>query len=189
MKVVYYRYLIARAKNLSPNEKIIYSFLAAKSIEQIDGAFYYDGGTLRIENLSRIFDENNNRIKVAKINHSKLSRELHITRRTIIKAFHNLIKYNFIRPINGELKIYVCDDLINGGYFELLNLDKLSGELLVFYSFLKDKSKDYDNCIDTFKYKIAEQFGKSEIAITKLLHRLYKLGLAERLKDNKLLIN
>ena len=39
-----------------------------------------------------------------------------------------------------------------------------------------------------FKAKIGEQIGKSKIAVTKLLNRLYDIGLAKRLDNGKLLI-
>lgn len=188
MKVVYYRILLTRANNLSPNEKIIYSFLVAKSIETIDEVFDYDGQTLRTDDLYRVFEGQRNRIKLVEINHCRLSRELNITRPTIIKSIHNLITLDFIREINGELWIYACRELVEGGFFELSNIDKLCGELLVFYSYLKDKSKDYGYCIDTYKCKLAEKLGKTITSITKLLNRLYKIGLAKRTADNKLLI-
>lgn len=188
MKVVYYRILLTRANNLSPNEKILYSFLVSKSIESIEDIFDYDGQTIRIFDLYRILEKQHNRIKLAEINHCKLSRILNITRQTIINSLHNLIELDFIREINGCLWIYASREMVDCGFFELSNIDKLSGELLIFYSYLKDKSKKYDYCIDTYKSKIAEKLCKTTIAITKLLNRLYKLGLAKRLSNNKLLI-
>ena len=62
-------------------------------------------------------------------------------------------------------------------------------EKLIFYSYLLDKSKKYGYCIDTFKYKLAEELDKTKVSITKLLNRLYEKGFAERLKDGKLKIN
>ena len=43
--------------------------------------------------------------------------------------------------------------------------------------------------MDTYKRKMALDLGTTTIAITKLLNRLYKLGLAKRLENGKLLIN
>ena len=75
------------------------------------------------------------------------------------------------------------------GYFELIKNEHLKGDLLIFYSYLLDKSKRYGYCIDPYTYKLAEETGKTETAITKLLNRLYRLGLAERLENGKLKIN
>ena len=67
----------------------------------------------------------------------------------------------------------------------------------IVYSFLVSKSITYfsdlfdsdGSCIDTYKSVLAEQFATTKIAITKLLNRLYELGLVERLENGKLQIN
>ena len=109
---------------------------------------------------------------------------LHQTRKTVIEGLKHLKELNLI----GDNWIFLKKELVCGGYFELTRLDILKGELLIFYSFLKDKSARYGYCIDTFKAKIGEQIGKSKIAVTKLLNRLYDIGLAKRLDNGKLLI-
>lgn len=85
-------------------------------------------------------------------------------------------------------KIYVSKSLVEHGYFELVLTDKLCGELLIFYSYLVDKGSMYGYCIDTKKYKIGETFGKSKVAVTKLLNRLYEKGLAKRDEKGRLVI-
>ena len=114
-----------------------------------------------------------------KTSNKHLSEILNINRKTVITSMKKIKELRLI-----EQKDYI----FSGGYFELTRLDILKGELLIFYSFLKDKSARYGYCIDTFKAKIGEQIGKSKIAVTKLLNRLYDIGLAKRLDNGKLLI-
>ena len=169
---------------MSPNEKIIYSFLVSKSITRYEDAFDFDGTCLRMEDLESQLDENGNFCNMCEITKTMISQELNMTRKTVIDVMWSLSCSGYIV---GN-KIYVLPRLLDGGYFELRNAGKIKGELLIFYSFLYDKARKYDFVIDTYKSKIAEQFGKSTVAVTKLLNRLYSVGLAKRIKDNKLLI-
>lgn len=53
-----------------------------------------------------------------------------------------------------------------------------------------EKQTDYfGGYIDSFKYRIAYEMGVTKIAVTKLLNRLYKLKLAERMPNGKLKVN
>jgi hypothetical protein len=184
MKIVFYRRLLNMGNCMTPSEKILYSFLVSKSIARLDCIFYTDGTEIAFDNLCMYLEENNNMIDICDINHSKIAMVLHQTRKTVIEGLKHLKELNLI----GDKWIFLKKELVCGGYFELTRLDILKGELLIFYSFLKDKSARYGYCIDTFKAKIGEQIGKSKIAVTKLLNRLYDTGLAERLNNGKLLI-
>lgn len=92
-----------------------------------------------------------------------------------------------MRIIDGD-SILIDRGFIDEGYFELDTESGTKGELLIFYSFLKDKSSRYGYCIDTFKCKLAEQSDKSTISVKKMLNKLYKIGLIERMVDGKLKI-
>lgn len=184
MKVVFYRALLDRAKNITPSEKILYSFLVAKSIARLDCIFVVDGVAIDFDMLYSYIEDNANRIDICDLNHSKIARELHQTRKTIIDGLRHLKELGYI----GDNWIFLDKRIVQGGYFELKHHDLLKGELLIFYSFLLSMSEKYDHCIDTYKAKIGEYIGKEKVAITKLLNRLYKAGLAERLANGKLLI-
>lgn len=80
-------------------------------------------------------------------------------------------------------------EIKNMRYFPLLIDSGLKSELLIFYSYLKNKSEHFGGVIDTFKYKLAEEFCTTKIAVTNMLNRLYRKGFAERLKNGKLKIN
>lgn len=169
---------------MTPSGKILYSFLVSKSITRLDCIFNIDGLEIDYDNLCMYLEENNNMIDLCELNHSKIAKELGQTRKTVIEGIKHLKELNII----GDDCIFLTKELISGGYFELTKMDILKGELLIFYSFLKDKSAKYGYCIDTFKSKIGNQIGKSKIAVTKLLNRLYDIGLAKRLDNGKLLI-
>lgn len=179
-KIVYYRGLLKNCNKLTPNEKILYSFLIQRSL--IDAFGFCD--------TSKLISNDGELIPLTHLNNSYLSRTLHLSRRTIITGLAKLEKLGYIRHNQYfELEIFVNKELLKSGYFELYNINQLSGELVVFYSYLVNKGQQYDYCIDTFKYRLAEDLGKTTTAITKLLHRLYRLGFAERLDNGKLLIN
>lgn len=184
MKVVFYRTLLKKARNITPTEKIIYSFLVSKSITRMDCVFESDGDKINLEELIFQIKENNYHCDICDVNHSKLATELHMTRTTIINGMKHLRELGYI----GDDWVYINIELIKHGYFVLEKGERLTGELLIFYSYLCDKSANYDYIIDTFKNKLALELNKSKIAITKLLNRLYEKKLAKRLSDGKLQI-
>ena len=185
MKIIFYRTLLHRAKNITPSERILYSFLVAKSISRLESIFDADGQCLNLDELMVQLKDYKKRVAICELNHSKIASELNQTRKTVINGLKHLTELGYI----GKDWIYINEVLIRHGYFELHHTDILTGELLIFYSYLRDKSAKYNCCIDTFKVKLGEQIGdKSKIAITKYLNRLYKLELAERLDNGKLLI-
>lgn len=189
MKIVYYRALLHTLGDLTPNEKILYSFLVAKSVTDIKEVFDVNGKSINQDELFRCLEENENLIPLKYFSNSCLSRELHFSRQGIIDSMAALRSLGYITTDRySETCIFVSWETLTSGYFELRNAEKLTGDLLVFYSFLYDKAKHHNSVIDTLKYKLAEDLGKTKVAVTKLLNRLYKLGLAERLENGKLLI-
>lgn len=163
--------------------------MVSKSVSSIEQIFDVDGKTLNQDVLDDYFSEFGNWFVMCKLNHSKISRELCVTRKTIIGGLNKLEELGYIKyDYSGDWEIYISRELLRNGYFELCNNDFLKGELLIFYSYLVNKSEKYGYCIDTFKSKIADDFGKTKVSITKLLNRLYKRGFAERLDNGKLLI-
>lgn len=184
MKIVFYRALLKRAMNISPCERILYSFLVSKSILRLDDIYDNEGFSLNKEELEIQLRTNGNAINICELNHSKIARELNMTRKTIIEGMKTLKKLGYI----SDKRICVDEELIKRGYFVLEHVDVLKGDLLIFYSYLRDKSSDYGYCIDTCKEKLAIQVGKTKTAVTKLLNKLYAVGLAQRLNNDKLLI-
>jgi hypothetical protein len=182
MKIIFYRTLLKRAKNISPSERILYSFLVSKCISRTDSAFSQDGSEINLDNIYETIEDGNNRIELCELSHRRIALEIQQDRKTVICGLKHLKELGYI----GDNWIYVNNELIEHGYFELHHAEVLKGELLIFYSFLLDKSKEYGYCIDTYKSRLAESFDKSVVAITKLLHRLYEIGLAKRLENGEL---
>ena len=183
MKIVFYKSLLKGAPHLTPTERIIYSFLVSKSITYIDEVFDKDGLCLNMSDLDDILSTDEY-IGLYPISFTRLSDELNISLRI---SFYSLKRLRDCNYIKGN-SIYVNKSLIESGYFELSDDKRLKGELLIFYSYLKHKAERYGGYIDTFRYKLAEEMGSTKIAVTKLLNRLYKLSLAKRLENNKLMI-
>ena len=183
MKIIFYKSLLTRAKDLSPTERIVYSFLISKSITLMNDFFDSDGTCLDVVELYSYVDDNH-WIDLYYMNNTKISSVLNVSRNTIINSIKNLKLLGYIQ----NDCIFVDKDLLEKGYFELQRLDILTGELAIFYSYVKHKSLFFGGCIDTYKTKLAECLATTKIAITKLLNRLYALNLAKRLNNGKLII-
>ena len=114
----------------------------------------------------------------------KFCRELNITSQTFYRTQKDLCEKDLIR---GNL-IYIPKSLTEKGFIKLQGYDKIGGLLLIFYSYLKDKSNKYGGTIDTYKSKLAKDFGVNKLSVNQYFTRLKKLNLIKRLENNKLMI-
>lgn len=183
MKIIFYKSLFDVGDKLTPTEKIVYSFLVSKSIPLIDSVFESDGVSIDTYSLYSELD-NSPWIEMYNISIRKMAEALHITPQTVITSMRKLRVGRFIRGDN----IYVSRQILEQGYFELHRIEDLTGQQLIFYSFIKYKSRKYGGCIDTFRSKLAEQFGVSPYSIKQYLAKLHKMGFVRRLEDGKLQI-
>lgn len=183
MKIVFYRALLTQCRELTPTERVIYSFLISKSLLSLGDFFDSDGSCMDMSSLYESI-EDDNWLELCSITNSKIAQELCISRQTVIRCVCRLKRLGYI----SHDKLFVGVVLLRSGYFELHNIDVLNGELLIFYSYIKDKSKKYGGCVDTYKSVLAEQLNTTKVSITKLLNRLYELGFAKRLEDGTLMI-
>ena len=189
MKLVFYKTLLKRGKNLTANERILYSFLVSKSISRIDEVFDKNGQMINYGVLLDVLNENNNKLPLCEISHAKLAKELGVTRVNIINGFKHLRELGYIlQDSNGKDYVFTNEILLEHGYFLLADNKDIGGELLIFYSYLIDRINVYDNCVDIPKERLAVDIGKTFVATTKLLNRLYDLGLAKRLENGKIFI-
>lgn len=188
MKVIFYRTLLNRAKNLMPNEKIMYSFLVSKSLSQTGWAFNEKERKLDKEALSYFFRNLGNWVPMCNITKAKMSKELCIGINTVTRNFCNLEKYGYIKNDGTNWWVFVNWELLSNGYFELYHLDKLKGDLAIFFAYIADKGSRHNYNIDTWKTQMAKDLDKTKLAITKLLNRLYRLDLAKRLDNGRLLV-
>nr|DAW10738.1 MAG TPA: hypothetical protein [Caudoviricetes sp.] len=185
MKMMFYQELLSEME-YTPNEKIIYSFLIYKSITLIDCAFTSDGTELDYNEIVNTL-EWDNVVTMYSISQRKLANALGIANKSVFNALKTLDYYSDINLKQSLIKIQ--PKIIKGKFFPLLLESGLKGELLIFYSYLKHKSEYFGGTIDTFKYKLAEEFHTTKIAVTNMLNRLYRKGFAERLENGKLKIN
>lgn len=183
MKIIYYRTLLARGQNITPTERIVYSFLVSKSIMQLDEVFQSDGTYI---DISLVYDylDDSKWVDMFYISMRNLSKELNITLQTAFNSVKRLKEKGYIR----NDKIYVNCELLEKGYFELHKSNVLNGQVLIFYSYLKDKAQNEDNKVSINKNNLAELFGVKVYSINQYLQKLYSVGLAKRLDDGKLLI-
>lgn len=185
MKKIFYRALIGRMGNLTPNEAIMYSFLASKTISSLGADIFDFNGRLDTYELEQYLKDNNSRIELVKFSYKQLSEELNISFQSAMNGIQSLKDCKIIT----DNKIFIPPALVEKGYFELPNNSNLKGLSLIFYSFLKDRARKRDGYIDAYRYKLAELFSVSEPMVKKLLSKLYKLELIERLPDGRLKIN
>lgn len=185
MKIMFYQELLSETV-YTPNEKIIYSFLIYKSIPLIDCAFTSDGTELDYDEIISTL-EWDNVISVYSISQRRLADVLGIANKSVFNALKKLDFYGDLNLKEGLIKVNA--KILQGKFFPLLIESGLKGELLIFYSFLKNKCEYFGGAIDTFKYKLAEEFHTTKIAVTNMLNRLYRKGFAVRLENGKLKIN
>lgn len=186
MKTIFYRYLLKNAKELTPNEKILYSFLVSKSLSQDGWAFEKKSGKLDKEAISFFFRNFGNWIPICHINHSMMARELHVSRINVLNGLKSLEKHGYIKQLDGHQRVYLNWELLNGGHIELHRLGEVNGMLAIFYAYVADKGSRHDYSIDTWKVQMARDLDTTFVAITNLLNRLYRLKLAKRLPNGRL---
>lgn len=188
MKVIFYRTLLKQAKELTPNERILYSFLVSKSLSQGGWAFEKKNGKLDKEAISFALHKIGNFIPICNINHSMLARELHVSRINVLNGIKSLEKYGYIKQFDDYQGVYLNWELLNNGYFEMHRLGEVNGMLAIFYAYIADKGSRHDYNIDTWKVQMARDLDTTFVAITNLLNRLYRLKLAKRLDNGRLLV-
>lgn len=164
-KVIFFRSLLTN-NDMTPSEKIVYSAYAALAM--------YENHEVKEEWYPFPVDHIN-----------KFYKKLQMSRETVRTALNSLRDKGIVKD---NSLIHIPKSLYEQGYFELHRLEDLTGQQLIFYSFIKHKSKKYGGCIDTFRSKLAEQFGVNPYSIKQYLAKLHKMGFVRRLEDGKLMI-
>lgn len=171
------------------NNIIVYSYLIAKSYYYVPNA-YINGGFDFAKIREHIMQhEGKCKFPFPKISIRKMSKEIGVTTNTIFDSIHQLKEQGLLSSDDIEYQILYIDGIMDKGFFKLQKESGLNGKLLIFYSYIKNKSEKFGGQIDTFKWKLAEELKTTKIAITNMLNRLYKLKLAKRMPNGKLKIN
>lgn len=150
---------------------------------QLDEVFQSNGTCVDIELIYDYLDDSN-WVDMFYISMRNLSKELNITLQTAFNCVKRLKEEGYI----CDDKIYVNRMLLEKGYFELDEMNILNGQVLIFYSYLKDKAQNENGEISINKNNLAELFGVKVHSINQYLQKLYSTRLAKRLDDGKLLI-
>lgn len=180
--IIFYRALLNDRRGLTANDLIYYSFLVSKSIAIIDGVFSVDG-KLNVDVMNELIGNAPFQM-MSTFTIDEVSKYTGISKSSVSLCKRHLIDAGMIK---GEL-IKISPDIINSGYFPLLAMDKLKGELLIFYSFLKSVSANYKYIINLSKYNIAVNYGWSDknLSIRQLIFRLKSIGMIS--KRNKIIL-
>lgn len=182
MKIIFYRALLNDRNGLSANELIYYSFLVSKSIGLIGGVFDVDGN-LNVDVLNEMVSDSPFQM-MATYTIDEISKHTGISKSSVSICKRHLIDAGLIK----DDMIKIPSDIVSCGYFPLLAIEKLSGELLIFYSFLRSVSANYGFIINMSKYNIATNYGWADkpLSIKQLIFRLKHLGMVS--KRNKILM-
>lgn len=178
--IVFFRTLLGRAKNLTPTERIMYSFLVSKSIMQNHEVFDKDGAFVN-KNALALMLADGNRVPIYNISITKLAEELEISKKTAITSIAALKSKKYIQ----DDMIFVNTELVDNGYFELRYMKGLSGITLIFYSFLVDRS-NIDGYITLTRKQMAGMLDVKIKSIDQYLAKLSELDLIERIDNFKL---
>ena len=180
--IIFYRALLNDRRGLTANDLIYYSFLVSKSIAIIDGVFSVDG-KLNVDVMNELISNDPFQF-MATFTIDEVSKNTGISKSAVSLCKKRLIDAGLMK---GEL-IKITSDIVNGGYFPLLAMDRLKGELLIFYSFLKSVSANYKYIINLSKYNIAVNYGWSDknLSIRQLIFRLKSMGMIS--KRNKIIL-
>lgn len=161
-ETVFYNCLFSDKRIKKTNDKIILSYLCYKSI---------NGNNSFLVNITSI------------------AKHLKMSHNTVYNCIKSLANAKLISIKNKVLHIYDFESIKSSKYFDLLIDSNLKGEKLIVYSYLKYKSKNYNNIITTFDKTQAEEFSISKKHYQKILCELYNDKLIERLPDGRLKIN
>lgn len=176
MKLNYYRKLLKWDWGLTPIELLLYDFMLTKSITINSDVYDKDGSRINMDALLEYLKYSNNRLDIYKISFRKLAAELGTSLASIYNSKKRLKE---LKLIDDEW-IYCPPSLLEEGYFEIRTdlLKEINGKLLIFYSWLCDRSKY--SVVDTYRSKMSKYFNDSKENIHNMLNRLLKLGFVER---------
>lgn len=185
MKSIIYKELLKREIMEEGNDIIVYSFILSKSITQIDCVWDVDSNSLDKECLNEMFEgEDNTLLDCYELNITKIAYEVGLSERTTKASIDRLKKQKLISKSGyGETLIWCNKNIINGGYFTYMPKG-LTGNLAIIYQMLFDKGLKYDNSLNTWRNKLAEQLNVSVSTLDYYLTTLKKKNFIYRNKTN-----
>lgn len=160
----------------TPTDKIVYNYLLSKSISTCADIFNKDGKSINMEAVEMYMSLSKNKIDLHSISFRKIAKNLGIS---LASAYNSIKHLRSIRRL-GDDWIYCDIDIIKGGYFTLRMdlIEEINGKLLVFYSWLCDRSKK--GYVDAYRGVMARFFNDNESNIHNMLQRLHSLNYISR---------
>lgn len=173
MNFVIYRTILQDGK-LTPEEKIVYSYLVYRSIGK--ATFMANGD---VDSLTEMSKYSGTYIPIWEEDKVRTAANLSISLRNIHYIFHRLMDYGYIK---GDSVL--IPNNIQSGYFDMHYLRGLNTVCGIVHSYLIDKSSKY-NPIDTYHQKMAQELGMSVSQLSQNLTKLSKNGLIATVRQGK----
>lgn len=188
-RLIYYKWLFAYRQQQSASERIVYSFLVYNAICERDDVWDKETGKYNQDVMQSIDDyiqipiyflNERHEVKV-----NALAKQLGLGKATISRIIEKFKTNGII--LHGK---YIRHDRIyKDGYFTLSTNEKLNGELLIFYSWLLDLTKEKETkAIYSSMIRLGELYNGKMEEIRDYLQRLKKLGLVERDEYKRLIL-
>lgn len=179
MKIVFYKQLPfdCRTKDWPPAQQIVFSYLLSKSIMDNGDAYYPDGSGVDYTKVTSELCDEQSMIEFSKPNIKQASQLLNLTRPTFYDTLNLLYGIGYLT----EDRILCPEEIIMGGYYELMVQSGLTKQLLIFYSWLYDRAQHYNGMIDTFTYRIADLLNEKQGNIRVMINRLTAKGFIKHI--------
>lgn len=199
-----------RFASMSANEKIVYSAILNYSLMECMELWDSEGKKMDIDEIDWLVDTTDNDEKmlldVYGLSYKRLADYCQIPVNTLKGSngvMARLIKKGVLRGTECDWDVLVTYmDIVKGGWFKLVKDTTLKGKQLIFYSFLCERLKHFNEnqrnkrggdirylrnkSIDTWTYKLAEDFGEPISAVYSLIRELTRKGYVIRLPNGKL---
>lgn len=188
-RLIYYKRLFAYRQRQSASERIVYSFLVYNAICERDDVWDKETGKYNQDVMQSIDDYIQIPIYFLNERHdvkvNALAKQLGLGKATISRIIEKFKTNGII--LHGR---YIRHDgIYKDGYFTLSTNKKLSGELLIFYSWLLDLTKEKETkAIYSSMIRLGELYNGKMEEIRDYLQRLKKLGLVERDEYKRLIL-
>lgn len=192
MKLVYYKHLLGEKYGLSANERIAYSNIVYQALYNV-GSDVFDPETGEFDCYSDLLQEDWIEIPLYYFNGSRhcsaIARDMMLSKSDATRFFTSMELRGWMDTRTGEI---MHNKMFLGGYFTLLTDTGLRGELLIFYSWLKDIAKK-TNTIFASDNKLAQMLNGDDYKkqLTTVYNNIFKLktkGYIDKDKDGHLIL-
>ena len=186
MKYLIFKGLIGNDIGLTMFDRVLYSTLAMKSIQQENDMHDTLSSCMDDDKIYEMLQEDNGYFQMVDVDAPFLTRETNRKERAIYYSLKKLREINLIRKVGRTNEIYLTYDMYSKGYLEVDINNKLSINASVLYSMIKDKYKFFRGNLYEKRKNLSNDFYgdyNHEEAFKKIIHELRINKLIDR--DNK----